>query len=107
MYVFRESFSERVLGSHSSLSNVTSFFPRCTWIFLRSKSSLSISSIRSLHAGQCVPETYNLHFFIGNIEGKYYSFFPLSLSEFITTDTLDNAIAKPANTGDRRSPKIG
>lgn len=38
---------------------------------------------------------------------EYYSFFALSLSELDTTDTLENAIASPANTGESVHPKNG
>ena len=37
----------------------------------------------------------------------YYNFFDLSRSELPTTDTLDPAMANPANTGERSQPKTG
>jgi hypothetical protein len=36
-----------------------------------------------------------------------YNFLALILSEFDTTDTLENAIANPAKTGFRSHPKMG
>ena len=37
----------------------------------------------------------------------YYNFFDLSRSELPTTETLDPAMANPANTGERSQPKTG
>src|SRR3989344_1986918 len=37
----------------------------------------------------------------------YYNVFVLRRSELLTTETLENAIARPANTGERSHPKNG